>query len=108
MGDLPKDGWVVPDAHAQPTPPSRVSIRRWIAAALVGVAVWIAFSALLDLLSTGALRLPIVGFVLGTTVAWKIAGARGIRGVLIAAGAVFAADVVILGGLILIASLLRV
>jgi len=105
MGDSPQQGWVGPDAQVGPTQAPRASKRRWIAATLAGVAVWIAIAVPLGLLNPDS-RLPILGFVGGVVVAWKIAGARGLRGVLIAAGAVFAANAVILGGLILIATLL--
>lgn len=106
MPDSPQVEWVVPEAQVGPTQAPGVSKRRWVAATLVGVAVWIAIAVPLSLLNTDMARLPILGYLAGVAVAWKIAGARGLRGVLIAAGAVFAANALILGGLILIATLL--
>lgn len=103
MGDSPPDGWVVPDSQAGPTQTPSASKRRWVAATLAGVVVWIAIAVPLALLDTGITQLPIVGYVVGVLVTWKIAGASGVRGVLIAAGAVFAANAVIFGGLLLIA-----
>jgi hypothetical protein len=98
----PSMQWGVPSKAAPETPRPRISVRRWLGAAVVGFIVWLAADlAMILILQMGNVA-GVIGLALGIWVTGRIAGAAGWRQWLLAGVVTLGAAAAISGLLILI------
>ena len=96
----PTSQWHVPSAPAPPTRGRRISARRWLGASVVGVVAWLATSVAITLSVRVGNASGLIGFVAGSWVTGRFAGAAGWRQWLLA-GALTLLGVVVLTAVLL-------